>query len=565
MSEPQLPIPALLPDTEAFWRACHDGRLEINRCQACGWLIHPSRPVCSRCQSRDVKPQQLSGKGAVFSYTINYQPWIPNMAVPFIIALVELVEQKGLRLTTNLIHCPIESVRIGMPVKVVFKQVSDEAGLPLFEPDSQAQDDTPAAAPATDDRPKITATEYVAAHPLRRVAEVDRMERKVIISGVGQSAVGRRLLTRGDVDLTTEAALEAIADAGLRMDEVDGLACYPGGGVGGGAGFSGPGVAEMADALGLSVSWHLGAGEGPGQMTPVFAACLAVSAGMCRHCLVYRTVSEGSAQARAGRGRAGIGAGAHEVSGPFAFLLPFGAMSAGNWLAVYAARYMHQYGTRREHLGAIALAGRRHAAFNPKAIYREPITMDDYLNARLVSWPFGLFDCDVPCDGSTAVIVSHVETARDRPKPAVRVNAIGTAMRSRPNWDQWEDITTGPQRDAAAHLWSRTDLKPGDVNTAQLYDGFSFLTLVWLEALGFCKKGEGGPFMENGRIELGGALPINTWGGQLSGGRLHGFGFLAEAVRQVRREGGARQVPNCEVAAVGVGGGTYCGCMLLTR
>jgi acetyl-CoA acetyltransferase/uncharacterized OB-fold protein len=495
MSEPQLPIPALLPDTEAFWRACHDGRLEINRCQACGWLIHPSRPVCSRCQSRDVKPQQLSGKGAVFSYTINYQPWIPNMAVPFIIALVELVEQKGLRLTTNLIHCPIESVRIGMPVKVVFKQVSDEAGLPLFEPDSQAQDDTPAAAPATDDRPKITATEYVAAHPLRRVAEVDRMERKVIISGVGQSAVGRRLLTRGDVDLTTEAALEAIADAGLRMDEVDGLACYPGGGVGGGAGFSGPGVAEMADALGLSVSWHLGAGEGPGQMTPVFAACLAVSAGMCRHCLVYRTVSEGSAQARAGRGRAGIGAGAHEVSGPFAFLLPFGAMSAGNWLAVYAARHMHQYGTRREHLGAIALAGRRHAAFNPKAIYREPITMDDYLNARLVSWPFGLFDCDVPCDGSTAVIVSHVETARDRPKPAVRVNAIGTAMRSRPNWDQWEDITTGPQRDAAAHLWSRTDLKPGDVNTAQLYDGFSFLTLVWLEALGFCKKGEGGPFM----------------------------------------------------------------------
>jgi acetyl-CoA acetyltransferase/uncharacterized OB-fold protein len=564
MSEPRLPIPALLPDTENFWRACHDGRLEVNRCQDCGWYIHPSRPVCSRCQSRDVKPQPLSGRGVVFSYTINYQQWVPNMNVPLVIALVELVEQRGLRLTTNLINCPVDAVRIGMPVKVVFRQVSDEAGLPLFAPDPHPQDRPEAPAPSADAPPKITTTEYVSVHPLRRVPEVDRLERKVIISGVGQSAVGRRLLRRGDVDLTAEAALEAIADAGLRPEEVDGLACYPGGGVGG-SGFSGPGVAEMADALGLSVSWHLGAGEGPGQLTPVYAACLAVAAGFCRHCLVYRTVSEGSAQARAGRGRAGIGAGTHEVSGPFAFLLPFGAMSAGNWLAVYATRHMHEYGTRREHLGAIALAGRRHAAFNPKAIYREPLTMDDYLNARLVSWPFGLFDCDVPCDGSTAVIVSHVDTARDRPKPPARVNAIGTAMRSRPNWDQWEDITTGPQRDAASHLWARTDLKPSDVDTAQLYDGFSFLTLVWLEALGFCKKGEGGPFMENGRIELGGALPINTWGGQLSGGRLHGFGFLAEAVRQVRGEAGPRQVPNCEVAAVGVGGGTYCGCMLLTR
>jgi acetyl-CoA acetyltransferase/uncharacterized OB-fold protein len=564
MSEPRLPIPALLPDTEHFWRACHDGRLEVNRCQACRWYIHPSRPVCSRCQSRDVKPEPLSGRGVVFSYTINYQPWVPNMALPFIIALVELAEQKGLRLTTNLINCPIESVRIGMPVKVVFKQVSDEVGLPLFEPDSETQILSISRSEEAGAPPKITAPEYVAAHPLRRVPEVDRLERKVIISGVGQSAVGRRLLTRGDIDLTAEAALEAIADAGLRAEEIDGLACYPGGGVGG-SGFSGPGVAETADALGLSLSWHLAAGEGPGQLTPVFAACMAVAAGFCRHCLVYRTVSEGSAQARAGRGRAGIGAGTHEVSGPFAFLLPFGAMSAGNWLAVYATRHMHEYGTRREHLGAIALAGRRHAALNPKAIYRDPITMNDYLNARLVSWPFGLFDCDVPCDGSTALVISHADTAPDRPKPPARVNAIGTAMRSRPNWDQWEDITTGPQRDAAAHLWSRTDLKPADVDTAQLYDGFSFLTLVWLEALGFCKRGEGGPFMENGRIELGGALPINTWGGQLSGGRLHGFGFLAEAVHQVRREAGARQVPDCEVAAVGVGGGTYCGCMLLTR
>ena len=121
-------------------------------------------------------------------------------------------------------------------------------------------------------------------------------------------------------------------------------------------------------------------------------------------------------------------------------------------------------------------------------------------------------------------------------------------------------------RDAARQLWSRTDLKPSDVDTAQLYDGFSFLTLAWIEALGFCGRGEGGPFVEGGeRIALGGELPLNTWGGQLSGGRLHGFGFLAEAIRQLRGECGERQVRDCEVAVVANGGGPVAGCMLLTR
>ena len=139
MSEPSLPVPALIPETESYWRACRAGRLAVNRCQSCGWYIHPPRPVCSRCRSRDVKPQDLSGKGAVASYTINHQAWMPNMKVPFIIALVELAEQKDLRLTTNLINCPIDAVRIGMPVKVTFRNLNDEVALPLFEPDPQAQ------------------------------------------------------------------------------------------------------------------------------------------------------------------------------------------------------------------------------------------------------------------------------------------------------------------------------------------------------------------------------------------------------------------------------------------
>jgi len=183
----------------------------------------------------------------------------------------------------------------------------------------------------------------------------------------------------------------------------------------------------------------------------------------------------------------------------------------------------------------------------------------------MVTWPFGLYDCDVPVDGSTAVVVSAADAARDLPHPAVHINAVGSAIRGRPVWDQWEDLTTMAARDAAAQLWARTDLKPADVDTIQLYDGFSWLTLAWIEALGFCQRGEGGPFVEGGRVRLGGALPLNTWGGQLSGGRLHGFGFLAEAIRQLRGQCGARQVKECEVAVVAAGGGPIAGCLLLTR
>ncbi len=387
------------------------------------------------------------------------------------------------------------------------------------------------------------------------------LERRAIISGVGQSAIGRRLF-RDDLDLTCEAGLRAIADAGLTPDDIDGIAAYPGP-VQGGPGFCGPGIYEVQDALGIGVRWHLSGLEGPAQIMPVIHAALAVAAGLCRHALVYRTVTESTAAADTGR--RGIGAGSREIGGFAAFLIPFGAMSAANWLALYARRHMHEFGTTRQQLGAIALNDRRHAALNPGAVYREPMTMEDYLSARMISEPFCLYDCDVPVDGSTALVVSTADAAGDLPHAAVRFNAVGTALGRRPLWDQWEDITTMAAGDAAAHLWSRTDLRPGDVDTAQLYDGFSFLALAWLEALGFCARGESGPFVEGDRIGLGGALPLNTWGGQLSGGRLHGFGFVAEACLQLRRECGDRQVEDCEVAAVGVGGGPVAGCLLLTR
>jgi len=162
--------------------------------------------------------------------------------------------------------------------------------------------------------------------------------------------------------------------------------------------------------------------------------------------------------------------------------------------------------------------------------------------------------------------VSRAEHAADLDHPVARVEAVGTALRGRPSWDQFDDLTTMAARDAGAHLWSRTDLTPADVDVAELYDGFSFLAMTWIEALGFCARGEGGPFVEGGhRISLDGELPLNTNGGQLSGGRLHGFGFLHEACLQLRGEAGERQVAGAEVAVVGNGGGPIAGAMLFTR
>ena len=394
-------------------------------------------------------------------------------------------------------------------------------------------------------------------------------ERGAAISGIGQSAVGRRL-GRDPMDLTLDAALAAIADAGLDRRDIDGLATYPGGWFGP-RGFSGPGIAELQDALRLNLSWFAGGPEAPGQLGSVIDAIAAVACGFAKHVLCFRTVWESTAQGGGGRpgiGTSGAGGGAgFRASGIMEWTLPFGAASAAVWIAMFAQRHMHEYGTTREQLAQIALNARRNAGRNPKAVYRDPMTLDDYLAARMISTPFCLYDCDVPVDGATAVIVSAADVARDLRKPRLRVEAVGTALRGRPSWDQFDDLTTMALRDAGAMLWQRTDLRPRDVDVAELYDGFSFLAMAWLEALGFCGKGEGGPFVEGGaRIALDGELPLNTHGGQLSAGRLHGYGFLHEACVQLWGEGRERQVAgDPEVAVAAAGGGPLAGCVLLVR
>ncbi|MGH7864972.1 MAG: thiolase family protein [Candidatus Binataceae bacterium] len=346
---------------------------------------------------------------------------------------------------------------------------------------------------------------------------------------------------------------------------MDGVATWPGAGAAT-PGFSGVGVTNLKEALALDLRWFSGGPEAAGQLGGVFSACAAIAAGLATHVLCFRTLWESTAQDPQRRASL-VGGGQARIGGDYQWLVPFGAQSAANWVAMLATRHFHEFGTTREQLAAIALTERANAARNTKAIFREPLTMADYFAARLISDPLCLYDCDVPIDGSTAVVVSARERTRDLRRPPLRVEAIGCGLRGRPSWDQFDDLTTMAARDAAAMLWSRTDLKPTDVDVALLYDGFSFLTVVWLEALGFCKHGEGGQFIEGGkRIALNGELPLNTNGGQLSAGRLHGYGLLYEACVQLWGAAGERQVAGPpEVAVVGVGGGPLGGCLLLTR
>ncbi|MGZ8734539.1 MAG: thiolase family protein [Acidimicrobiia bacterium] len=395
------------------------------------------------------------------------------------------------------------------------------------------------------------------------------IERRSVISGAGQSDVGRRLF-RDPLELTLDACLAAISDAGLTTADIDGIATYPGP-MGTPAGFSGAGLVDVQDALRLDLGWYTGGIELPSQLGSVIDACLAVASGLATHVLCFRSVYEGSAQGSKGRSSVmpggGGGGGSFRASGFMEWTLPFAAPSAAIWIAMMAQRHFHEFGTTREQLAQIALNARRNAALNPKGIYTDPMTLDDYLNVRMISSPLCLYDCDVPCDGATAVIVSRAETAPDLRRPPIQVEAVGTALRGRPSWDQFDDLTTMACRDAAAQMWTRTDLTPSDVHLAEMYDGFSFITMTWLEAMGFCGKGESGPYVEGGeRIALDGELPLNTNGGQLSAGRLHGYGFIHEACVQLWGEAGARQVPgDPEVGVAAAGGGPLAGSLLLTK
>ncbi len=535
-----------------FWASGADGVLRMSRCDDCARRFHPPGPICPSCRSRNVRLAPTDGRGVVVACSVNHQPWWPTMPPPYVVAIVALAEDDRARLTTNVIGCAPDEVRIGLQVRVRFERHPEnpDVWVPLFEPDPEHAGTDGPVPPPRDVRPEI--------RPMR---SVDKYEDKVALTGVGQSTVGRRLMV-DPMSLTVDACLAALADAGLTPDDVDGLSTYPG--ISPYPGMTEGGIIPIEEALNVRPLWVNGGSDTPGQIGAITTAMLAVASGLCRHVLCVRTVWEASHAAlmRAGRYPPPISV----ASGMQEFRFPFGAISAAQWIALQAGHYMHRYGVGRDMLAAIAVTQRAGAARNPEALYRDPMTVEDYYAARMVSTPFGLYDCDVPCDGAVAVVVSAVETAHDRPTPPVLVEAVGSAVLERLSWDQ-DTLELLPQtKGPSAHLWSRTDLRPTDVDVALLYDGFTFNAVSWLESLGFCGPGEATDFLAGGKtITLDGELPLNPHGGQLSAGRLHGYGFIREAMLQLRGEAHGRQVPGARLAAVSAGGGVPSGAMLLRR
>lgn len=550
MSEPQRPLPQLTVENEFYWKSGRDGVLRLQQCEACQGLVHPPQPICNHCRGRELRIIEVSGLGRLIGFTENVRFGLPGLTPPYTIAHVAIAEDDRVRLTTRIVEAQAADLSIGQEMRVVFEEVGD-VWLPHFTPTGASdlmplpQDEVAPEAMATLVRPPLSS---------------HRFEQDSAVSGIGMSRIGRRLMVN-PLALTVEAAMAAIQDAGLTVDDIDGMSTYPGGGLAGG--MSEGGITALEAALRIRPSWYNGGGETFGPSGSIIAAMMAVSTGLARHVLCFRTVWQSSYDAELASGRFGAGGG--RVGSPMDYILPFGATSAAHTLAMMAQRHMHKYGTTKETLGTIAINQRRNAALNPTAIYREPFTMDDYMNARPITSPFGLLDCDVPCDGSVAIIISAVDAARDLRHKPIRFEAVGTQLIERMDWDQ-STLTHEPQvLGPATHLWSRSLLTPADVDVALLYDGFTFNCLSWLEGLGFCEIGGAKDFLQGGHnIALDGLLPLNPHGGQLSHGRTHGMGLFHEAVVQLRGDAGARQVAQAQTAVVSSGGLTPAGALLLT-
>ncbi|WP_099038740.1 thiolase C-terminal domain-containing protein [Mycobacterium neglectum] len=540
------PLPELSAQNEFFWTAGGDGVLRIQECQDCEALIHPPQPVCRYCRSRNMGVRDVSGRATLSAFTVNHRFGFPDLPPPYVVAQVAVVEDPRVRLTTNIVECDPEELELGQVVEVTFDKIED-VWLPLFRPTIDKQ-----TGPLPEDEIAPTDFGRFVSAPLTTT----KFEEHSAITGIGASRLGRRLMVP-PLSLTIDACEAAIADAGLTLDDIDGLSTYPGLDI---AGMGEGGVTALEGALGIRPTWINGGMDTFGPGGSVIAAMMAIATGMARHVLCFRTLWEATFQQLMKEGKASPPGGPRTSS----WQMPFGATSAAHVLALNAQRHFQRYGTTRETLGWIALNQRANAALNPTAIYRDPMSMDDYLNARPITTPFGLYDCDVPCDGAVAVIVSAVDAARDMPRKPVLFEAVGTQIVERTDWDQ-TTMTHEPQvLGQAAHLWTRTSLRPNDVDVAELYDGFSFNCLSWLEALGFCGIGEAKDFLDGGKaIARDGVIPLNTHGGQLSHGRTHGMGLIHEAVTQLRGDAGERQVKGARVAVVSSGGLTPSGAILM--
>lgn len=385
------------------------------------------------------------------------------------------------------------------------------------------------------------------------------------ITGVGMSKIGRDVNLPA-INMTVDAIMSAVDHAGLSIEEIDGLSTQPG--------FSEtPGMApvplsDLKNTLGLKLNWFTSVQEGASTMSAIMNPVMAVTTGQASHVLCFRTsIQYSESQKQKSLSLIADNVPAKRWNRWQSWAYPFNAVSPIHYFSMHAMLRMQRFGLTREQLGHWALNCRRNAVLNPTAIFREPMNMSDYLSSRMISDPLCLLDCDAPIDSSVAFVVSRLDAARELKNPPLAIAGMSGALHGKDSWDQFEDLSSMAAKDAGAQLWKNTSLKHSDIDVANIYDGFSIQPLIWLEALGFCGAGEGGEFLQEGeRICLEGKLPMNTGGGQLSGGRMHGFGLLRESCLQLWGLGEERQVSgDPEVALTTVGAGSLAGCLILTR
>lgn len=380
------------------------------------------------------------------------------------------------------------------------------------------------------------------------------LAREVALVGVGYSELSRK----GDPNprsLTLAAVQDALADSGLRGPDVDGIFEYK-------FGPESPGAQDIARLLGVPdlAAFADIMPTNPSGLGGALAGVMAVASGACETALVYRCLT------RTAGHQGGVAEGPQQVGGREQFLTPYGYL--GGILiemALKKRRWMAEFARPENDFGHIAVNARRWAALNPRAVLRAPVTMDDYLSARMIADPLRLLDCDYPINGAAATIITTTERAADLRQRPVLVDAMSYGTGRGADLTFHSDYLHGGTIDCATRLWKRSSFALDDVDVGQLYDGFTSITISWIEALGACGRGEFGDWIGDGsRIGPGGDFPINTAGGQLAEGRLHAISFLNEAVLQLRGTCGERQVPDARVAVVASGLYQQCGAMVLT-
>lgn len=383
--------------------------------------------------------------------------------------------------------------------------------------------------------------------------------RRVAVAGVGFSEIVRRS-DRPIVHFALDAARAAAADCGLPLSAIDGLATYPLAPFAGALNRNGEDVVTPEFFLSHpelgGVRWYAQAGEGM-IAASVSDGANAILAGACDYALVWRAMyvpagTYGLVGAQAGGGGAYGSVGVGEAGGDEQFSAPYGCASPIQWHALAYRHYLERYAAQREALAAFAVNSRRNANLNADAIFSDrALTIEQYLDGRMIADPLCLFDCDVPVTGCVAIVLTSAERAKDLRQAPAYLAAIALSTARMPpmvSYALHDHIDAGGP--LAERLWAQAGLGPGEMDAAQLYDGFAPSAMYWLEAAGFCPPGQALDFIQDGRIAIDGQLPVNTFGGSLSQGRLHGMGHIAEAVLQLRGQAGARQVADAQAIAV---------------